>query len=906
MSADIHEFAEYTNKAQKQTVTRLKSNMITTNPSSSGRQGPPSYRRQLVAYLVAVGLVALATLVRFLLDPWLGDTLPYITYFPAIVAAAWFGRLGPGLCAVGLCCISADWFFIPPRYSFMSFENAQEWLGLIIFLLVGSLIAVLGESLHRARQLALARQQWLHVALNSIGDAVIATDAVGQVMLMNPVAEQLTGWSAAEAMGRPLEEVFQIINERTRQPVEDPCRKVLVTGHVIGLANHTVLIGRHGSERPIDDSAAPIKNEVGQVLGVILVFRDATEIRRAQENAERLAAIVKHSDDAIIGKDLNGIITSWNTAAERLYQYSAQEAIGQPISMIVPHYRKAELQQIMDQLFLGERVEHVETVRLRRDGTRLEVALTVSPIKNAYGEVIGASKIARDIGERKRADLALRTSEARKNAFFRTALDCIISIDHDGRVLEFNPAAERTFGYREDEAVGSELASLIIPPVLREEHRRGLAKYHKTGEGPILNRRLEMTGVRSDGSELPIELTVSRVHEDGPPIFTAHLRDITDRKNLENQLRQYIAELSDADRRKDEFLAMLAHELRNPLAAIDYSMQMLSASPDQLEMATEITQRQVRQLAHLIDDLLDVSRITTNRIQLRKEAIDAGVLLKRAISSARPAVEERNHKFTVDIASAEMPLFADPTRIEQVIVNLLTNASKYTPEGGNISVNAYPENEQIVIKVRDSGVGIPREMLTRVFELFTQVEPSLDRAKGGLGIGLTIARHLTEMHGGTISASSEGLGKGSEFSIHLPSTTIRGDKAAPKSAPTIQAGLRVLVVDDNVDSAKTLSQLLQGLGCTTQEVHDGLPVVEVAKSFQPDVILLDIGLPGLDGYHIAPLIRQTPELSKVRLIAITGYGQQQDRARSYGAGFDQHLVKPVDFQSLIEVLAAKR
>jgi CheY-like chemotaxis protein len=207
-----------------------------------------------------------------------------------------------------------------------------------------------------------------------------------------------------------------------------------------------------------------------------------------------------------------------------------------------------------------------------------------------------------------------------------------------------------------------------------------------------------------------------------------------------------------------------------------------------------------------------------------------------------------------------------------------------------------------VVNVKDSGVGIPREMLSRVFELFMQVEPTLDRAQGGLGIGLTVVRHLTEMHGGTVSATSEGLGKGSEFSVHLPISSIRGSAATPTAAPTIRSGLKVLVVDDNVDTARTLSLLLQGLGCTTQEVHDGPPVIDAAKSFQPDAILLDIGLPGLDGYHIARLIRQTPELSKVRLIAVTGYGQQQDRERSREAGFDDHLVKPVQFHSLVRTL----
>jgi signal transduction histidine kinase len=414
-----------------------------------------------------------------------------------------------------------------------------------------------------------------------------------------------------------------------------------------------------------------------------------------------------------------------------------------------------------------------------------------------------------------------------------------------------------------------------------------------------------MTGMRSDGTELPVELTVTRILVDGPPVFTAHLRDITDRKELENQLRQYIADLSEADRRKDEFLAMLAHELRNPLAAIGYAMQLLSGSPDQLSVATEITQRQVGQLAHLIDDLLDVSRITTNRIQLRKEPVDAGVLVSRAVDTARPAIEQHYHRLVVDVASQEMPLFADPTRIEQVIVNLLANAAKYTPEGGDISVQVYSEDEHAVIKVKDSGIGIPREMLTRVFELFTQVEPTLDRAQGGLGIGLTIVRHLTEMHGGMVSATSEGLGKGTEFSVRLPLSQIRGAATVPVATPTIRPGLRVLVVEDNVDTARTMALLLQQLGCETQEVHEGPPVVGAAKSFRPDAILLDVGLPGIDGYQIARLIRQTPELSHVQLIAVTGYGQQQDRERSLNAGFDHHLVKPVQFDSLIAILAEK-
>lgn len=311
-------------------------------------------------------------------------------------------------------------------------------------------------------------------------------------------------------------------------------------------------------------------------------------------------------------------------------------------------------------------------------------------------------------------------------------------------------------------------------------------------------------------------------------------------------------------------------------------------------------------MTHLIDDLLDVTRITTNRVQLRLKAIDAGLLVNRAVDSARPITEERHHRLALHISDQEMPLYVDPTRVEKVIVNLLTNAGKYTPEGGDISVKTCLKNEQVVIEVRDTGVGIPREMLTRVFDLFTQVEPTLDRAKGGLGIGLTVARHLTEMHGGTVSVKSEGLGKGSEFSVHLPLSAVRVDTVTPAAAaPTIQPGLRVLIIDDNIDTAQMLGLLLQRLRCVTRELHDRIEAVDVAKSFRPDIILLDIGLPGIDGYQVAKLVRNSPEISHVLLIALTGYGQRQDRERARDAGFDDHLVKPVEFDALVEAMATK-
>jgi DNA-binding response OmpR family regulator/anti-sigma regulatory factor (Ser/Thr protein kinase) len=363
-------------------------------------------------------------------------------------------------------------------------------------------------------------------------------------------------------------------------------------------------------------------------------------------------------------------------------------------------------------------------------------------------------------------------------------------------------------------------------------------------------------------------------------------------------------DLRAADRQKDDFLAMLAHELRNPLAAIDYATQLASISPDQSDNATEIIHRQVRHLARLIDDLLDVSRITRGKIELQREPIDAATIVNRAAGTARPTIDQYRHRFKIEVAPIEMPLFADPMRAEQILVNLLTNAAKYTPEGGEISLKAYPDNDDVVIKVQDSGIGIPNEMLPRVFELFTQVNPEIDRTKGGLGIGLTVVRRLAEKHGGTVSATSDGLGKGTEFTVRLPRSTDRAGRdlsAAQAAGPPL--GLRVLVVEDNVDTAAAMSQLLSQEGCDTKVVYDGPAALEAADAFRPKVVLLDIGLPGLDGYEVARRLRADSSHDGLRLIAISGYGQAKDQQHSKEAGFDHHVVKPVDFQSLLALLA---
>jgi CheY-like chemotaxis protein/nitrogen-specific signal transduction histidine kinase len=378
--------------------------------------------------------------------------------------------------------------------------------------------------------------------------------------------------------------------------------------------------------------------------------------------------------------------------------------------------------------------------------------------------------------------------------------------------------------------------------------------------------------------------------------------DIDDRRKAEEALKE-------ADRRKDEFLAMLAHELRNPLAPIRNAVQALRrlGSPDpQLQWIREVIDRQAEHLARLVDDLLDVSRITQGKIALRQERLELMAVIARALETSRPNIDARKHHLNVSLPQEPIRLEGDLIRLAQVVSNLLNNAAKFTEEGGQIWLTAESQEGEIVLRVRDNGVGIPADLLPRIFDLFTQADRSLDRSQGGLGIGLSLARSIVEMHGGQVEAASAGLGQGSEFTVRLPllaeATPQSGRESATRtgSAATPRR-YRILVVDDNVDSAESMAFLLKFSGHEVQIAHDGPSAIETALLFLPQVLLLDIGLPGMSGYEVARRLRERPEMRNAALLALTGYGQEEDRRRSKEAGFDHHLVKPVD-PKLLETL----
>ena len=751
----------------------------------------------------------------------------------------------------------------------------------------------------------------MRVTLGSIGDAVITTDVDARVTSLNAVAESLTGWTQPDAVGQPLDSVFRIISEGTRRPVENPATKAVREGIVVGLANHTLLIRKDGIECPIDDSAAPIRNETGKVSGCVLIFRDVTAQRRQEQDKSRqllrarlLASIIESSDDAIISKSLSGEIQSWNAAAQRLFGYTAEQAIGRHISLVIPRDRIAEEDDIIASLTAGHRIEHFETERVRSDGQRVAVSLTISPMKDDAGRVVGASKIVRDITDRKRAE----ADREKFVALVESSTDFIGMCDLDGVPFFVNRAGLTMVGLDNlEEARRTPLASFFFPEDQPRVIHEFLPSVLEQGHGEIEVRfRHFKTG---DARWMAYKVLVLPDAAGRPAAFATVSQDVTERKRLSDNLARLAADLSDADRRKNEFLAMLAHELRTPLAPISNAIRALRLGGSDLDVvhsAYEMLERQVRQMSRLVDDLLDVSRTTRGKIALRIERIDLATIVNQAVEAARPLYTSMNHELSVTLPPQTVYLDADPARLAQVIGNLLNNAGKFTDRGGHVWLSVELEGGQAVIRVRDNGIGIAAEELTRLFDMFAQVDTTLERSRDGLGIGLTLVRTLVELQGGTVEAHSGGLGRGSEFIVRLPvaAETTEPPSRKPVAAPAATAGLRILIVDDSADGAESLAMLLQAGGYETHQAYDGLEAIDAAARLRPDAVLLDIGLPRLNGYEACRRIREQPWGKDLLLVALTGWGTEEDRNRSREAGFNAHLVKPVDYAVLIQVLVS--
>ena len=660
-----------------------------------------------------------------------------------------------------------------------------------------------------------------------------------------------------------------------------------------------------------------------------------------------LASIVESSDDAIISKSLDGIIQSWNAAAERVFGYSAEQAVGRHISLIIPADRAAEEEQIIARIRAGKQVNHFDTIRVRNDGQPIPISLTISPIKDETGRVIGASKIARDITDRKAAEAA--AAERNRLTALRADVSTALASDGDQRAIlqecaaslvrHLEVALARIWTLNVAEGVLELRASAGLYTHLDGPHSRVKVGEFKIGRiassrQPHLTNDVPHDPDVSDqawarreglaafvGYPLAVEGRLLGVlgmfaRRTMPGEVTADLEPLAnmialylDRRRVEEELRRVAAELSEADRRKNEFLATLAHELRNPLAPIRNGLQLMGLAGDDPQIMKEcrtLMERQVKHMVRLIDDLMDVSRITLGKLELRKERVELASVIHNAVETSRPLIEESRHELAVTPSSMPIYVDADMTRLAQVFSNLLNNAAKYTERGGEIALMVERNGNEAVVSVRDNGVGIPPEMLAQVFDPFTQVDRSLEGSQGGLGIGLTLVKRLIELHGGSIEARSGGHRTGSEFVVRLPIVLAMPSEAALGNAhisPTMQsAGHRILVVDDNRDSARTLARLLSIIGHEACMAHDGGEAVAMAETYRPGVILLDIGLPVMNGYEVARTIRRHPWGTDIMIVALTGWGQVEDRKRSKEAGIDHHLVKPVEAHALQDLL----
>ena len=559
----------------------------------------------------------------------------------------------------------------------------------------------------------------------------------------------------------------------------DECWMALALRHAKAYNGLEIVLERPDGSRWVALAHAnPFFDEQGGLAGAVNVLVDITDRKQGELARAHLSAIVESSDDAIISKDLNGFIQSWNAGAQRLFGYTAEQAVGRHISFLIPAERADEEERILASLRAGERVYHFDTVRVRSDGQPVYVSLTISPVRDEAGRIIGASKVA---------------------------------------------------------------------------------------------------------------------------------RDITDRKLAEERTYRLLTQLQEADRRKDEFLAMLAHELRNPLAPLYNILEIMKqgdGNGNLIEQVRSTLERQLGQMVRLVDDLLDVSRITRGKLKLRKERVELASVIHQSVEVCRPLAEYAKHELNVSLPPEAIYLYADPMRLAQVFGNLLNNACKYTDPGGRIGLTAERRSSDVVVNVKDTGVGISPDKLGSVFEMFTQIDRSLERSQGGLGIGLTLVKRLVEMHGGSVEAYSEGPGRGSEFVVRLPILIEKAKAKTPTAEQMPTTAHRILIVDDNRDSATSLDTLLKLTGNETQTAHDGLEAVEAAAMFRPDVMLLDIGLPKLNGYDACRRIREYSWGRNMVLVALTGWGQDKDRRQSKDAGFDHHMVKPVDFDALMKLLAS--
>jgi PAS domain S-box-containing protein len=797
------------------------------------------------------------------------------------------------------------------------------------------------------------------VAIERTDDAIITEDERGIIRSWNRGAERMFGYTSGEVIGEPLDmlRATGVEDDRGLDPGTPGANFETVRRHKDGRALPVrVTVSRYRA----DDGSAGVRH----VLHLLET--------RSDRAARRLAAIVESSEDAIVSKNLDGIVMSWNPAAERMFGYDASEMIGQSIRKIIPHDRQSEEDAVIAAIRRGDRVSHFETLRRRRDGTLFPISLSVSPIRDAGGTVVGASKIARDITDRKRQE----EERARLLAAAQEEVAITERLNHAGAIVagtldlqkivqtvtdtatDVTGADFGVFLYGHTVADGvSESETAVSGDVARDAAARlpelralGLLGPVFSGQGrlrvddvldypPFLAHEARVRAILGEPVSCLMAVPVAaRSGEVLGALLFGHSRAgaFTDRHErlaagvaswaslaLENA-RLY-SSVHEASRLKDEFLATLSHELRTPLNAILGYARMIRSGlvvGERQRRAVETIERNAQSLTQIVEDVLDVARIVSGKIRLNVQTVDVSAVVRDAVEAVLPAANARGVRLQTVPDEPGARIAGDPERLQQVIWNLLSNAVKFTGRGGEVRVSVERHNAHVAIVVRDTGAGIPPAFLPYVFERFRQADSGTTRQHGGLGLGLAIARHLVEMHGGTISAESEGAGRGATFRVELPSAMVaaaagrtldpHGRRGAEPEAPVPDLrGIRVLVVDDDRDGLRLVSEILEAAGADVQTASSAPAALESLDGTAADVLVTDLAMPQMDGFELIARVRQhaSDAVRRVPAAALTAYARSEDRIKALRSGFQMHLAKPIDPGELmlaVASLAARR
>jgi PAS domain S-box-containing protein len=977
------------------------------------------------------------------------------TFFPFQIAVvmliSWYSGRIPGLIAAVILGVGGHLLvgLLEPAHP-LAGENGGI-VPLLTFALVAFLISSLTAARRRAEAAERSQREWFEGTLSSLGEAVIATDLTGNVRLLNPTAETLTGWRMAEAFGKPLAEVYQAVDEESRKPALGPVLKVLQSGVAARPGGQSVLIARDGTERPIDHSASPLRNTRGSIIGMALVARDVTEQRLSAKKIKELRSSLSRRVkvlQTILDVSPMGIAVAEDRACEKIWlnpalqkmlrmpgegNGSSNGSASTPLNYrVCRNGRELAPAELPMQVCTarGVPVRDAEIDFVLPDGTTFTVLNNVEPLFDDAGNVRGCLSFCTDITDRKRAEGSLRESEAfyrtlgeavpdfvwtcdangrqeyvnrrgeqytggakelvrgvgwsslvhpddraayheRWQASLRTGTpfemelrlqradreyrwfmeravpirdsrelsfkwvgtstdiddrkraeearlrlaaivessdEAIVSTTLAGDITSWNLGAERVFGYSAQERMGQPIW-MLVPPGQSDETRRILERIR---DGEAISH-YETIGRRKDGQLIDISLTVSPIRDSSGRVVGASkiARDITEKKRVDTQLREAKEAAEAANQAKDRFLAVLSHELRTPLTPVLLTVSSLlqdEAAPAELRSILEMIHRNVALEARLIDDLLDVMRIARGKMRFHLETVDAHDLIRQTAEICRADVHAGELTLTLDLSAEESHVQADPARLQQVFWNLLKNAVKFTPAGGTIAIrsrNVQPSapgqsGARLIVQVIDSGIGIEPDFLPKVFDAFEQGERSPhDRKYSGLGLGLSISRSVVQALGGQLSVASAGKNRGSTFTLELDSVDVPAPAPAAAKPPVPPlppaSAMKILVVEDDPATLNALSLLLGRLRYRVTKADTIASALKAAAEDDFDLVISDLGLPDGNGYELMNQLRARRSLKG---IALSGFGMDDDIRKSREAGFDEHLIKPIDFQTL--------